>query len=101
MFNDDGTVTGRFVNGNQCVGLMIVGADGPRSKVRELILGAEKGAATSMDLILFNNTICYNDAEKARFVRKNHPVCCTAMHPEMYVFLGGMSSSIFADFQHY
>jgi hypothetical protein len=73
---------------------MIVGADGPRSKVRELMLGAEQGATTSMDLIMCNNTFCYNDAEKARFVRKrSHPICCTAMHPEMYIFLGGTSDS--------
>jgi hypothetical protein len=73
---------------------MIVGADGPRSKVRELTLGAEKGAATSMDLILCNNSVCYNDAEKGIFVRRSHPICCTAMHPEMYVFLGGTFSSM-------
>jgi hypothetical protein len=51
-----------------------------------------------MDLIICNNSICYHDAEKARFVRRAHPIGCSAVHPEMYIFFGGMSSSAFVDY---
>jgi 2-polyprenyl-6-methoxyphenol hydroxylase-like FAD-dependent oxidoreductase len=84
---EDGPVTAKFANGQEFIGSVIVGTDGPRSKVRELVLGAEKGCATQMNVILCNETVDYHDAEKARFVRQNHPICCTAMHPNMYSFL--------------
>lgn len=75
-----------FKNGEEVSGTAIVGSDGPRSKVREVLLG-EKAAITSMDVVHNNVAVVYNDAEKARFVRGAHPVFSLAVHPTVMAFL--------------
>ncbi|KAL9087409.1 MAG: hypothetical protein Q9165_006706 [Trypethelium subeluteriae] len=70
--NDD--VTAEFENGKEARGTLIVGCDGPRSKVRDLLLGEEKAKVTPIELVHSNTTVSYGDAEKARFVRTAHPI---------------------------
>jgi len=80
-------VTAIFTNGELATGSVLIGSDGPRSKVRETLLGPEKSEVTSMDIVHSNVAVTYHDAEKARFVRSAHPVLSLAVHPTVMSFL--------------
>ena len=59
---------------------MIIGADGPRSRVRETAMeSAEKAAVTKFLIFHTNMTVCYGDADKARFVRQKFPTSYLAL----------------------
>jgi 2-polyprenyl-6-methoxyphenol hydroxylase-like FAD-dependent oxidoreductase len=45
-YPDEETVTAHFEDGTEVQGDILIGADGPKSKVRELLLGKEKSANT-------------------------------------------------------
>lgn len=50
--------------------------------MRTLLLG-EKGLASRVEgIALYNFTVCYGDAEKARFIRSLHPINKFALAPE-------------------
>jgi len=68
-------------------GSLIIGADGPRSKVRELLMGPEKGAVTAMGIVHSNVAVVYHDAEKAKFIRSAHPSFSCMVHPELLAFI--------------
>ncbi|KAK6365362.1 hypothetical protein LTS17_011334 [Exophiala oligosperma] len=82
---DDGesTVTAVFQDGTKATGNMLIGADGVKSKVRESKFG-EEGQACSVPYSAVNLHVCYNDAEKAKFVRQGHPIMTMGMHPNGY-----------------
>lgn len=81
-----------FANGEKAVGSLIIGSDGPRSKVREGLL-AEKGEITSMEVVHTNIAVVYHDAEKARHIRSSHPVFSVAVHPSgILSFISSQSS---------
>ena len=81
------TIQATFQNARIATGTIILGADGAKSKVRELLLGPEKAAITPMEIVHANVAVKYNDAEIARLVRSAHPSFCTAVHPKGIVFL--------------
>ena len=59
---------------------MIIGADGPRSRVRETAMGSvEKAAVTKFPIFHTNMTVCYGDADKARYVREKYPTSYLAL----------------------
>lgn len=89
-------MTASFTNGSFYKGSLVVGCDGPRSKVRELLLGKQRADITPMEIIHSNVAIVYGDAEKARFVRSAHPVFSMMVHPEMLVFIASTSTSLSA-----
>lgn len=91
-YSDDGkTALAQFTNGESASGTIVLGADGPRSKVRSLLLG-EKGNVTPLaDVIHANVAVCYNDATKAEFVRSAHPVFSVSLHPELFSFISSKS----------
>jgi len=74
---DPESVTAVFANGHDAKGSLLVGCDGPKSAVRNLLVGADKGAALPLsEIIHCNISHCYGDVEKAKFLRTAHPGMC-------------------------
>lgn len=80
-FNESGNgVLATFTDGTVVSGSLIMGADGPRSKAREFAMSSAENAAVSKFPIFHTNmTVCYGDAEKARFVRQRFPTSYLAL----------------------
>lgn len=84
-FIDSGGVSATFSDGSTVQASMIIGADGPRSRVRELAMGSVEDAAVSKFPIFHTNmTVCFNDAEKAQYVRKEHPTSYLALSSQSF-----------------
>ncbi len=80
--NDNAAVTAHFADGSSCLGDIIIGADGPRSKVRELLLGVEKSKTSVLGVVQNSTLVRYDDAEKAKHVRSGSPTIALSYHPE-------------------
>ncbi|KAJ6023972.1 hypothetical protein N7540_004769 [Penicillium herquei] len=93
-FNESGNgVIATFTDGTIVSGTMIVGADGPRSRVRETAMGdAKLAATTSFPIFHTNMTVCYNDAEKAKFVREKYPTSYLALSERSFHAFQSISS---------
>ncbi|KAJ5293815.1 hypothetical protein N7508_008636 [Penicillium antarcticum] len=93
-FNESGKgVVATFSDGTLVSGSMIVGADGPRSRVRETAMGdAELAATTSFPIFHTNMTVCYNDAEKAKYVREKYPTSYLALSDRSFHAFQSISS---------
>ena len=89
---EEAGVTAIFTNGDQVAGSIIIGCDGPRSRVREELLGP-KSEVSALELVHSNVAVSYGDAEKARFVRSVHPLSSLAVRPGVLSFI---SSTCFA-----
>lgn len=76
-------MTAAFEDGSEATGTMLVGVDGAQSKVRLSIFG-EDGHPSKVPYSAVNLHVCYNDAEKARFVRQMHPIMTMGIHPDGY-----------------
>ncbi|RSL78963.1 hypothetical protein CEP51_007757 [Fusarium floridanum] len=85
-FNESGQgVIASFADGTVVSGSLIVGADGPRSKVREFAMGsAEEAAVSKFPIFHTNMTVCYNDAEKAKYVRRDYPTSFLALSNQSF-----------------
>lgn len=80
-------VTATFTNGSTWTGTLLIGADGPRSAVRTLLLGPEKAKIEGEDgTVGLTMLVRYDDAERATFVRSAHPVWSLMIYPDMFVF---------------
>ncbi|MCJ1311570.1 hypothetical protein MMC25_005243 [Agyrium rufum] len=86
VYDEDGSVTAEFENGVKASGSIIVGADGPRSSVRKILIG-EKADVTALDVIHTNVVIRYGDAEKARHVRSAHDEFAVCAHPDCFCII--------------
>lgn len=61
-------------------GSILIGADGPRSKVREIAMGsADKARVSKFPIFHTNMTVCYGDADKARYLRQRFPTSYLAL----------------------
>ncbi|CAI6237373.1 unnamed protein product [Periconia digitata] len=86
-------VTARFADGTIVSGTMIVGADGTRSRAREVARGSVEKAATSpFPIWHMNLTVCYGDAEKARYVRSEFPTSFLALSQQSFHAFQSISS---------
>lgn len=78
----------RFEDGSDTTVDMVIGADGPRSKVRQTLLGKEKGKCTQSDF-----TCGYTSAvlgrERAELMLKAHPIWAMAYHSMGVCAVGG------------
>ncbi|KAI9696061.1 MAG: hypothetical protein M1836_005892 [Candelina mexicana] len=85
-YSSDGRyVTAHFADGTNDTGCLLVGADGPRSSVRSLLLGEEKAKTTNID---YAATMCFAKYTRAQalFLRSEpfHPLFQCAPHPDGY-----------------
>lgn len=60
--------------------MLLLGADGPSSAVRSLLLGPA-GKSIPMEITHSVIHVCYNDAVKARHIRSTIPVSAVALSP--------------------
>ena len=90
--NEQG-VTATFTDGTTVFGTILIGADGARSRTREVALGSvEKAATTAFPIWHMNLTVCYGDAEKARFVRSEFPTSFLALSDRSFHAFQSISS---------
>jgi 2-polyprenyl-6-methoxyphenol hydroxylase-like FAD-dependent oxidoreductase len=88
-YPDDEKVVAHFTDGSSVRGKMIVGADGARSTVRELLLGHEAGRPRRLP---YAATFVQSrfTAEQARYLRSFHPLYLGSAHPDGYFAFFGM-----------
>ena len=80
-YSEDGAyITAHFEDGTTFTGVFLVGADGSRSKIRELILGSENAALSPVPYMASFTQARYN-REQALFLRQSFRLFIAAIHP--------------------
>ena len=98
-YADNGqAVTAIFKDGTQVTGSMLIGADGPRSCVRSLLVGPDRAKPTPID---FATTMCMTSysRDQALFLRAapHHALHQIAPHPDGYYAWLGLHDASDAD----
>lgn len=75
------TVTAKLEDGTETTGNILVGCDGAKSKLRELVVGPEAAQLTVMPINMFNFTQTYT-AEQALRIQTIHPMFKISYYPE-------------------
>lgn len=90
---DQQGITAHFSDGSSYHGDVLVGADGPKSKVREILLGTEKSQNTSLEIVYNMTIVKYGDAKKALHVRSGHPQNLLGYNPNgIFTMIASMYS---------
>jgi 2-polyprenyl-6-methoxyphenol hydroxylase-like FAD-dependent oxidoreductase len=90
-YESDEGLTAHFTDGSTYYGDVLVGADGPKSKVREILLGTEKARSTPLDIVYNMSIVKYGDAKKALFLHSGHPQNYFGYNPNgIFSFLASM-----------
>ncbi|KAF2674609.1 putative monooxygenase [Microthyrium microscopicum] len=91
-FSEDGEwATAKFADGSNVTGRMIVGADGPKSVVRDLLLGASRPTRIPYVATFVQAQFT---REQALFLRSFHPLYLAGVHPDnMFAFFGMQDAS--------
>jgi 2-polyprenyl-6-methoxyphenol hydroxylase-like FAD-dependent oxidoreductase len=86
-------VTAFFDDGTEISGTILIGADGTRSHARTIAIGsAERAAPTPFSIWHMNLTVCYGDANRARFVRSEFPTSFLALSQRSFHAFQSISS---------
>ncbi|KIW01753.1 uncharacterized protein PV09_06929 [Verruconis gallopava] len=86
-------VTATFNDYEKVKASLIIGTDGPRSTMRIFAMGSEAEASTSKFPIFHTNmTVCYGDAEKAKYLRQEFPTSYLALSENSYHAFQSISS---------
>ena len=85
-FNESGMgVIATFADGTIYQGSMILGADGTRSDVRKFAMDdADSASVSRFPIWHMNMTVCYGDADKARYLRQRFPTSYLALSPRSF-----------------
>ena len=91
-YSEDGkAVTANFEDGTHATGCLLIGADGPHSTVRKLLVGADNAKVTPID---YATTMCFSkhSREHALYLRSPpfHQLVQCAPHPSGYLALLGL-----------
>jgi 2-polyprenyl-6-methoxyphenol hydroxylase-like FAD-dependent oxidoreductase len=93
VYEHDGkTVTAVFEDGEHISGKLVIGADGARSKVRQLLLGPEASPVTRLPYSATFVQAKYT-REQALFLRSFHPLFIAAPHPDGYFAFFGLQDA--------
>lgn len=82
-----------FQDGETIVADYVLGADGPTSKVRELLLGTEIAQTVDASIVISTAVVKYNDAGKVKALTAHHPVMLMYMGTTSTGGFGSMSRS--------
>jgi 2-polyprenyl-6-methoxyphenol hydroxylase-like FAD-dependent oxidoreductase len=92
-YSDDGTiVTAHFDDESSTNGAILAGADGTRSFVRNLLVGPEKAALTTLEFAASIVQAKYS-AEQVKLLRSWHPLYVAAPHPAGFFSWVGLHSA--------
>jgi 2-polyprenyl-6-methoxyphenol hydroxylase-like FAD-dependent oxidoreductase len=86
------TVDVTFTNGEKVTGNLLIGADGAKSKARELLLG-EEGQLLPMEFVFAGVTVKYS-AELAKSLLGENEQFIVGVHPKGLIFIACTSESL-------
>ena len=78
----DGGIKVIFDDGTEAIGSMVIGADGARSRVRELLVGKEKAKCVDTGFTMINYCHAKYTTEQAKVLRSTHPILTTGLLKE-------------------
>ncbi|THC96717.1 hypothetical protein EYZ11_003823 [Aspergillus tanneri] len=91
-FSENGQVVAMFEDRSIVTGSILIGADGPRSTVREFAMGSvEKAAVSRFPIFHTNMTVSY-DADRARYLRQRFPTSYLALSDRSFHAFQSISS---------
>lgn len=79
--NETGVIA-HFSDGSNYSGDIIIGADGPKSKIRETLFGVEKAKSKPVGVVQNTTLVKYKDAAKSLHIRSGNPLFYLGYNPD-------------------